>query len=73
MRSSTSSPRRRSTRTAKTVDVTYRIDQGPRVTIDKIVITGNTKTRDKVVRRELKVEEQEQFSGTKLQEEPATR
>src|SRR5438552_9296187 len=50
----------------KTVDITYRIDQGPQVTIDKILITGNTKTRDKVVRRELKVEEQQQFSGTKL-------
>ncbi len=50
----------------KTVDVTYKIDQGPEVTIDKIVITGNTKTRDKVLRRELKVEEQERFSGTKL-------
>ena len=50
----------------KTVDVTYRIDEGPDVTIDKIIITGNTKTRDKVVRRELKVEEQQRFSGTKL-------
>ncbi len=50
----------------KTVDITYKIDQGPQVTIDKILITGNTKTRDKVLRRELKVEEQEQFSGTKL-------
>jgi outer membrane protein insertion porin family len=50
----------------KTVDVTYRIDQGPEVTIDKILITGNTKTRDKVIRRELKVEEQQRFSGTKL-------
>jgi len=50
----------------KTVDVTYKIDQGPQVTIDKIVITGNTKTRDKVIRRELKVEEQQRFSGTKL-------
>jgi outer membrane protein insertion porin family len=51
---------------AKTVDITYRIDQGPEVTIDKIAVTGNTKTRDKVIRRELKVEEQQRFSGTKL-------
>ncbi|MCC6848538.1 MAG: outer membrane protein assembly factor BamA, partial [Deltaproteobacteria bacterium] len=50
----------------KVVDVTYKIDQGPEVAIDKILITGNTKTRDKVLRRELKVEEQERFSGTKL-------
>ncbi len=57
---------RRSIRTKKVVDVTYRIDEGPEVTIDKIEITGNTKTRDKVIRRELKVEEQQRFSGTKL-------
>ena len=50
----------------KTVDVNYKIDQGPEVQIDKILITGNTKTRDKVLRRELKVQEQERFSGTKL-------
>ncbi len=52
--------------TAQTVDVTYQIDQGPEVMIDKIIITGNTKTRDKVIRRELKVHEQEQFSGSDL-------
>lgn len=51
---------------AKTVDITYRIDKGPRVKIGRINITGNTKTRDKVIRRELKIEEQQRFSGTKL-------
>ncbi len=50
----------------KVVDIAYKIDKGPEVTIDKILITGNTKTRDKVLRRELKVQEQERFSGTKL-------
>jgi outer membrane protein insertion porin family len=50
----------------KIVDNLYKIDQCPEVTIDKIMITGNTKTRDKVLRRELKVEEQQRFSGTKL-------
>ncbi len=50
----------------KLVNVTYRIDKGPEVTIDKILITGNTKTRDKVIRREMKVEEQQRFSGTAL-------
>jgi outer membrane protein insertion porin family len=50
----------------KIVDISYKIDKGPEVSIDKILITGNTKTRDKVLRRELKVQEQERFSGTKL-------
>ncbi len=48
------------------VDVTYRVSKGPEVFIDKILITGNTKTRDKVIRRELRLNEQEKFSGTKL-------
>jgi outer membrane protein insertion porin family len=50
----------------KTVDVNFRVSKGKPVTIGQIQITGNTKTRDKVIRRELKVAEQEQFSATKL-------
>jgi len=50
----------------QTVDVTYKVSEGPEVTIDKIEITGNTKTRDKVIRRELQLIEQERFSGSKL-------
>jgi outer membrane protein insertion porin family len=49
-----------------TADVTYHIDKGPPVYFEKIIITGNTKTRDKVIRRELKVHEQELFSGKSL-------
>jgi len=50
----------------KTVDVTYKVSKGPSVTIDKIDITGNTKTRDKVIRRELRLQEQQRFSGSAL-------
>lgn len=49
-----------------TADVTYVIDKGPPVYFEKIIINGNTKTRDKVIRRELRVYEQELFSGTQL-------
>jgi outer membrane protein insertion porin family len=52
--------------TEKIVDVTYKVSKGPEVYIDKVEITGNTKTRDKVVRRELELEEQKRFSGSKL-------
>jgi len=52
--------------TDKTVDVTYKVSKGPEVYIDKIDITGNTKTRDKVIRRELQLGEQQRFSGSKL-------
>lgn len=48
------------------VDVVYQISKGPEVTVDRIEISGNTKTRDKVVRRELEIHEQERFSGSKL-------
>ncbi|MCX8072179.1 MAG: outer membrane protein assembly factor BamA [Candidatus Binatia bacterium] len=51
---------------SRTVDVTYKVSKGPEVFIDRIIISGNTKTRDKVIRRELRLGEQEKFSGTKL-------
>jgi outer membrane protein insertion porin family len=50
----------------KRVDVTYTITRGPAVSLDRIEISGNTKTRDKVIRRELELEEQGPFSGTAL-------
>ncbi len=48
------------------VNIAYNITKGPLVHFEKIVITGNTKTRDKVIRRELKVYEQELYSGRLL-------
>jgi outer membrane protein insertion porin family len=50
----------------KTVDVRFQVDRGKPVTVDFIEVAGNTKTRDKVVRREMRLQEQELFSGTKL-------
>ncbi|MGE0826826.1 MAG: outer membrane protein assembly factor BamA [Candidatus Binatia bacterium] len=51
----------------KTVDISYRVDQGPEVYVDRIEIAGNTKTRDKVIRRELRIEEQGLFNASGLQ------
>jgi outer membrane protein insertion porin family len=48
------------------VDITYRISKGKRVRFERINITGNTITRDKVIRRELRVIEGEYFSGSAL-------
>jgi outer membrane protein insertion porin family len=50
----------------KTVDVVLMITKGPPVYFNRILIAGNTKTRDKVVRRELEATEQELFSGSKV-------
>ncbi len=48
------------------VDITYVIAKGLRARFEEIVISGNTKTRDKVIRRELRVYEQGLFSGRGL-------
>ncbi len=48
------------------VNIVYVIKKGKQVYFEKIIIAGNTKTRDKVIRRELKVYEQELFSGRRL-------
>lgn len=53
-------------REKKVVSVTYTLTKGQQVYIDKIIISGNTKTRDKVIRRELDVQEQGLFSGARL-------
>lgn len=49
-----------------TVDVTYEIKKGKLVYFNRINITGNNKTRDKVIRRELSVVEGDLYSRTKL-------
>lgn len=47
------------------VDVTFEVDKGDRVFIGRINVTGNSRTKDKVIRRELKIAEGELFSGTR--------
>ena len=49
-----------------TVDVVYRLNKGPKVYIGEILIRGNTKTRDKVVRREMELVEGELYSSSKI-------
>ncbi len=43
----------------KTVDVTFQVSEDDPVKVREIHITGNDKTRDKVIRREVRVNEQE--------------
>jgi outer membrane protein insertion porin family len=49
------------------VDLAYEIEPGQRVRFERIEIVGNDKTRDKVIRRELRIHEGELYSGTGLQ------
>jgi outer membrane protein insertion porin family len=41
----------------KTADIKFVIDEGGKIFVERINITGNTVTRDKIIRRELKVVE----------------
>ena len=49
------------------VNIGFVIDKGPLVYFNRIIITGNEKTRDKVIRRELAIEEQGLYSMKKIQ------
>lgn len=42
---------------AGTIAVTYRVEDGPRLTIERIDITGNAATNERVIRRELRLAE----------------
>lgn len=50
------------------VDVVFEFDKGSKVYFGKINIVGNSRTRDKVVRRELKIVEGELYNETRKQE-----
>jgi outer membrane protein insertion porin family len=52
----------------KKVDVALLVTKGPPVYFNRVLVTGNSKTRDKVVRRELDVGEQELFSADKIKQ-----
>ena len=59
-------PRTEPQEKTQTVDVTYVINKANLVYFNRINITGNTKTRDKVIRRKLSVVEGDLYSRTKL-------
>jgi len=50
----------------KTVDMTFDIEKGELISIERINVAGNPKTRDKVIRREMRVTETGLYSATGL-------
>ncbi|MEW6673774.1 MAG: outer membrane protein assembly factor BamA [Thermodesulfobacteriota bacterium] len=48
------------------VNISFNISKGKQVYFERIFIGGNTKTRDKVIRRQLQVYEQELYNGSQL-------
>jgi outer membrane protein insertion porin family len=51
---------------ARLVKVSLKIDEGDKYRIGKIEISGNTKTRDKVIRREVRLDEGDVFNSKLL-------
>jgi outer membrane protein insertion porin family len=47
----------------RTVDLVFDVGEGPRVFIERIDITGNTRTKDKVIRREFRLAEGDAFNA----------
>ncbi|RME19287.1 MAG: outer membrane protein assembly factor BamA [Deltaproteobacteria bacterium] len=52
---------------ARIADINFSIQKGSKVFIERIEIEGNVKTRDKVIRRQLRIYEGEYYSGTGLE------
>ncbi|MAK59487.1 MAG: outer membrane protein assembly factor BamA [Ponticaulis sp.] len=48
------------------VNITFAMDEGPRVYIERINIVGNTRTLDRVIRRELRISEGDAFNRVLL-------
>ena len=50
----------------KLMNIQFRVNESPRVYVERIDINGNTLTRDKVVRREFRVNEGDAFNALKI-------
>jgi outer membrane protein insertion porin family len=48
------------------MNVTFKVGETPRVYVERIDITGNTTTRDKVIRREFRLNEGDAFNAIKV-------
>lgn len=59
-------PRLNIDRDNNTIDITFEMNEGPRVYVERINITGNVRTLDKVIRREFELSEGDAFDTAKL-------
>ncbi len=50
----------------RVVNITFEVNEGPRVFIERIDVVGNTRTLDRVVRREMRVSEGDAFNRVLL-------
>ncbi len=52
----------------QTIDITFNIGEGPKIFIERIDISGNTRTLDEVIRREFQLAEGDAFNADKLRD-----
>lgn len=57
----------RDTKTRK-AQVTFEVKEGPRVYVEKIIINGNERTHDEVIRRELSIHEGDAYNTSKIKD-----
>ena len=53
-------------REARAIAVTFAVEEGPRVFVERVRITGNVRTTDEVIRREMLLVEGDAFNTSKL-------
>ena len=53
-------------RDALTMGITFRVAETPRVYVERVEISGNTNTRDKVIRREFRLAEGDPFNSVRV-------
>ena len=53
-------------RSTRNIDVTFNVQEGPRVFVERINITGNVRTIDPVIRREFSLVEGDAFNAAKM-------
>ncbi|WP_240048285.1 outer membrane protein assembly factor BamA [Crenalkalicoccus roseus] len=59
-------PRIQRDREARRVNLTFEMNEAPRVFVERIDIVGNTRTQDRVIRREFRVAEGDAFNAAQL-------
>lgn len=59
-------PRIQRNREDRRVDLTFEINEAPRVYVERIEINGNTRTQDRVIRREFRLAEGDAFNAAQI-------
>jgi outer membrane protein insertion porin family len=59
-------PNRRVNNDEQVVDVVFRMKEGPRVYVERIDIIGNTRTLDRVIRRQMQISEGDAYNRVRL-------